>query len=156
MLRSLLFLVIASFLTACGSTSNGPSFTQSNLTNDGTSIVYIYRLDLGYFNQNAVDLNVFLDGNLISELPKNGYIPVKLSAGSHLISFSFYGSTPISTERIEVEPNKKYYLKLNDLRDQGAIVTKTLNQVSLVNSDVGISEIASTKLVSGFNSSVIY
>lgn len=156
MIRTLIFLVLTSLITACASTSTGSSFKQSTLANDGTSIVYIYRLDLGYFNQNAVDLNVFLDGKLISELPKDGYIPVKISAGSHLISFSFYGNTPTSTERIEIEANKEYFVKLNDLREQGVLVTKTLNQVSLVNADVGMREIASTKLVSGFNSSVTY
>lgn len=151
MLKIACSLLLATLLSACGSTPNGPIFKQENLSNDGTSLVYVYRLDLGYFNQNAVDLNVFLNGKRISELPKNGYIPLKLSSGSHLISFSFYGDTPMATERIEVGENKVYYLKLNDLSDQGVLVTKTLNQIALVNDSIGAREIASTKLVADFN-----
>jgi hypothetical protein len=151
MLKIVCSFLLATLLSGCGSTPNGPIFKQESLSNDGTSLVYVYRLDLGYFNQNAVDLNVFLNGKRISELPKNGYVPLRLNSGSHLISFSFYGDTPVATERIEVGSNKIYYLKLNDLRDQGALVTKTLNQISLVNDGVGAREIASTKLVPDFN-----
>lgn len=156
MLKTACSLILAALLAGCGSTPNGPIFQQENLPNDGTSLVYVYRLDLGYFNQNAVDLNVFLNGKRVSELPKNGYIPLKLRAGSHLMSFSFYGDTPIATERVEVGKNKIYYLKLNDLREQGALVEKTLNQISLVNENIGVREIASTKLVAGFNQNLIH
>lgn len=156
MLKVVCSIFLAILLYGCGSTPNGPIFEQSNLSNDGTSLVYIYRLDLGYFNQNAVDLNVFLNGKRIAELPKNGYIPIKLNSGSHLISFSFYGDTPMATERIEVGANKIYYLKLNDLRDQGVLVTKTLNQIALVSENTGVREIASTKLVANFNQNLVH
>jgi hypothetical protein len=149
-MRYLLILVSVILFTGCASVAEGPSFKELMLTNDGKSIVYVYRPKLDATNslsppQNIGTLNVILDGKRVSEVSQNGYVPITMSAGDHIISFSIFGDIPLVNLKLKVEPNQRYYVKLTDKVDNGVFTTDFLNTIEIMDSNVGKREISSTR-----------
>jgi hypothetical protein len=139
------------FISGCASVAKGPLFTESKLTNDGTSVVYIYRPKLDATNslsppQNIGTLNVIIDGKRVAEVSQNGYVPISLSTGNHIISFSIFGDSPLVNVKLAVQPNQKYYVKLTDKVDEGILTTDFLNTIEIMENKLGKLEISNARL----------
>lgn len=144
-------ITILFIITGCASTASGPLFTESELTNDGSSVVYIYRPMLDGSNslspiQNIGTLNVIIDGKRTAKLSQNGYVPITLSKGNHIISYSLFGSTPLVNMKLIVQPNQKYYVKLTDKVDSGLLTHEFLNKIEIIEPKLGRNEISTARL----------
>jgi hypothetical protein len=144
-------LTLLLIITGCASTATGPIFTESKLANDGSSVVYIYRPKLDDSNslspvQNIGTLNVMVDGKRIAKLSQNGYVPITLSAGNHIISYSLYGSTPLVNLKLVVQPTQKYYVKLTDKVASGLLTHEFQNRIEIIEPKLGKNEISSSRL----------
>lgn len=139
------------FISGCASVAKGPLFTESELTNDGASVAYIYRPKLDASNslspvQNIGTLNLIIDGKRVAQLPQDGYVPITLSAGNYIISYSLFGDIPLVNVKLSVQPNQKYYVKLTDKVDNGLLTIGFLNSIEIMESELGKLEVSSARL----------
>lgn len=144
-------ITVLLFISGCASVAKGPVFTESKLTNDGASIAYIYRPKLDASNslspvQNIGTLNVSIDGKRVAEISQNGYVPITLFAGSHIISYSLFGDIPLVNVKVVVQPNQKYYVKLTDKVDDGLLTYEFLNRIEIMEPKLGKLEVSSFRL----------
>lgn len=139
------------FISGCSSIAKGPLFAESELADDGSSIAYIYRPKLDSSDsltptQNIGTLNIIIDGKRAAEISQSGYVPITLSTGNHIISYSLFGDIPLVNVKLVVQPNQKYYVKLTDKVDSGLLTHKYLNQIEIMESKLGKLEVSSARL----------
>lgn len=111
------YLVALFFLTVSGCSATGPVYKAVQPENPENAMVYIYRQNT--FTMSARTAYFEIDGKPVAELWNNGYTPIEVSPGQHVLTHS-WANWPSELGRrndiigiqFEAEPGKSSYLQL--------------------------------------------
>ncbi|QEY64706.1 DUF2846 domain-containing protein [Metapseudomonas lalkuanensis] len=168
--RHLLILLLCSVLGGCSTpgaffgATEGPEFQPSAPSDGEHALVYLYRPQSEWADQELEAPGIFLNNELIGSLPSNGHLALEFDAASYKLEMRrpLFGSywtlladgpldfTLISSFALEASAGRTYYLRYDELdpppknsEQQGA----GNGPLQLVAESLGSQEIAATRQV---------
>lgn len=168
--RYLPILLLGAVLGGCSTpgaffgATEGPDFQSVAPSDDGHAMVYLYRPQSEWADQELEAPGIFLDNELIGSLPSNGYLALEFEAASYKLEMRrpLFGSywtlfadgpldfTLISSFALEASGASTYYLRYDELDPP----PKNTEQPSagngplqLVEESLGSQEITATRQV---------
>ena len=129
-----LFLLVALTLAGCSSPGaffgalEGPSFTQHHVSEEAHALVYLYRPQNDWADQELEAPGIFLDNQLMGSLPSNGYLVLEFDPATYklemrrplmggfwmLMADGPLDFTLISSFTLEAQPGQTYYLRYDE------------------------------------------
>ena len=169
----LLLMLLSAALTACstpgafwGATS-GPEFKARSLSDESRVLVYLYRPQSQWADEELEAPGVFVNNKLIGSLPSNGYMVVEFEAASYQLELRrpLFGSfwtlgaespadfTRIASFALEAGMGETYYLRFDEVsqppHDESLAATGD-GPLQLVSAKVALPELAKTHRVMPF------
>lgn len=168
--RYLSILLLGAVLGGCSTpgaffgATEGPAFQAATPSDGGHAMVYLYRPQSEWADQELEAPGIFLDNELIGSLPSNGYLALEFEASSYKLEMRrpLFGSywtlfadgpldfTLISSFALDASGGHTYYLRYDELDPP----PKNTEQPSagngplqLVEETLGSQEIISTRQV---------
>ena len=148
-----LLLAFVFILNGCAS-ATGPVFKSAEISKD-KALIYVYRKDLGHW-QSAYSPTFILDEKDIASLPREGYLQLYVTSGEHTFGFKhnfLAGYKPVSLN-MTISAGQIYYLKISDpigfegrSCPAGFLCTNYRSEIAVIERDVALKELATTKLV---------
>ncbi|CAD5105975.1 DUF2846 domain-containing protein [Zestomonas carbonaria] len=146
--------------------TDGPPFQPHVLSDDDHALVYLYRPQSEWADQELEAPGLFLDNELIGALPSNGYLVLEFDIASYhlemrrpllgsywtLLADGVFDFTKITGFTLDTEAGGVYYLRYDELDPpplNGQEATAN-GPLQLVSAELGQREIASTRLVQPF------
>ncbi|AYC34127.1 DUF2846 domain-containing protein [Pseudomonas cavernae] len=168
-LAALLLVVLAGCSTpgAFFGAVDGPVFTPHTLGDGNHALVYLYRPQSQWADQELEAPALFLNHELIGSLPSNGYLVLEFDSARYQLEMRrpLLGSywtlladgpldfTQIASFTLEAEAGGIYYLRYDELNpppQSAAAVNASDGPLQLVSATLGQREIASTREVQPF------
>jgi hypothetical protein len=106
-----------------------PAFIKENYLDDNDSIIYIYRT-FSYAGM-VIDFKVIINNKYYNWIQINGYLVFHVKPGKYYIKST--GNAIELFQKINVEPNKSYYLKISG------------DSFKRINENRGLNELASMR-----------
>ncbi|WP_017940027.1 DUF2846 domain-containing protein [Zestomonas thermotolerans] len=170
MRRHLPFAVLLlTFLAGCSTPGgffgslDGPVFQAHARSDAGHALVYVYRPQSRWADQELEAPGLFLDGRLVGALPSNGYLALELDGASYhvemrrpllgsywtLFADGLFDFTRITAFTLETEAGGTYYLRYDELNPppQNGQPSIAEGPLQLVSAQLGEREIAATRQV---------
>ncbi len=160
---SLLVLLLSGCSTpgAFFGASDGPAFAARTPSDADHALVYLYRPQSDWADQELEAPGLFLNGELIGALPSNGYLPLEFETASYRLEmrrpllgsyWTFFAGGPldfteITSFALDAEAGATYYLRYDELNPpprNAELPPQGDGPLQLVGTALGASEIAAT------------
>ncbi len=172
-LAPLSLLLLTGLLTACSSpgaffgASDGPGFKARSLSDDNHALVYLYRPQSQWADEELEAPGLFINNQLSGALPSNGYRVIEVEAASYQLEMRrpLMGSywtlladgpmdfTRIASFALDAEVGETYYLRYDEINppahDEHFASTGD-GPLQMVSGKVALPELAVTHEVQGF------
>jgi hypothetical protein len=171
-LRSLapLSLLLAGLLSGCSSpgaffaAADGPAFKPQSLTDDNQVLVYVYRPQSKWADEELEAPGLFINNHLSGALPSNGYLLLKFDVASYQLEmrrpllgsyWTLLADGPMDFARIasfalDAEVGATYYLRYDEVKapahDEHFAATGD-GPLQMVSAQVALPELAATREV---------
>lgn len=166
-------LLLAGLLTACSSpgaffgASDGPAFKPRHLSDENHALVYLYRPQSQWADDELEAPGLFINNHLSGALPSNGYRVMELDAASYQLEMRrpLLGSywtlladgpmdfTRIASFALDAEVGATYYLRYDEINppahDEHFSITGD-GPLQMVSAKVALPELAVTHEVQPF------
>jgi hypothetical protein len=166
-------LLLAGLLAACSSpgaffgASDGPAFTPRHLSDDNHVLVYLYRPQSQWADDELEAPGLFINNHLSGALPSNGYRVMELEAASYQLEMRrpLMGSywtllaegpmdfTRIASFALDAEVGETYYLRYDEINPpalDGQFATTGDGPLQMVSAKVALPELAATHETQAF------
>ncbi|MBM7061682.1 DUF2846 domain-containing protein [Pseudomonas sp. UL073] len=170
MRRHLLLAVLLSTLLGCSTpgaffgATEGPSFQPHQLSDGDHALVYLYRPQSDWADQELEAPALFINHELIGSLPSNGYLVLEFDIASYqlemrrpllgsywtLFADGLFDFTKITSFALDAGAGGVYYLRYDELNPPplaGGEASVNDGPLQLVSAQLGAREIAATHLV---------
>jgi hypothetical protein len=169
----LFLLLLASLLSGCSSpgaffgASDGPLFKARSLSNENHVLVYLYRPQSPWADQELEAPGLFVNNQLTGSLPSNGYLALEFEVASYqlemrrplmgsywtLVAESPMDFTRIASFALDAEAGATYYLRYDESNppphDENLSASGD-GPLQLVSAKVALAELAATHRVQPF------
>jgi len=168
----LLVLSLLASLAGCSTpgaffgASAGPPFEAQPLSDQEHALVYLYRPQSDWADQELEAPGLFLNNQLIGSLPSNGYLVLEFETASYQLEMRrpLFGSywtllaespldfTLIASFALDAEAGGVYYLRYDELNPppQNATPNEGDGPLQLVSARLALGEIGATRRVQPF------
>ena len=168
-----LSLLLVALLGGCSSpgafftAADGPLFKSRNLSDDNHALLYVYRPQSKWADEELEAPGLFINNQLSGALPSNGYLVVELEAASYQLEMRrpLLGSywtlladgpmdfTRIASFALDAEVGATYYLRYDEVNtpahDEHFAATGD-GPLQMVSAQVALPELAATHKVQPF------
>ncbi|MDP3847397.1 MAG: DUF2846 domain-containing protein [Pseudomonas sp.] len=169
----LFVLLLASLLGGCSSPgaffgdSDGPLFKARSLSDENHVLVYLYRPQSAWADQELEAPGLFINNQLTGSLPSNGYLAVEFEVASYqlemrrpllgsywtLMAESPMDFTRIASFALDAEAGATYYLRYDESNPpphDESLSASGDGPLQLVSAKVALPELAATHRVQPF------
>ena len=168
-----LAVLLSALLSGCSTpgaffgATEGAAFREHVLSDEDHALVYLYRPQSDWADQELEAPALFLNNQLIGSLPSNGYLVLEFDIASYQLEmrrplfgthWTFFADGPldftlISSFALDAEAGGIYYLRYDELNPP-PVSDPAVNQgdgpLQLVSRDVAATEIGATREVQPF------
>lgn len=169
MRRQILLLLLPLLLTACSTPGtffvplDGPVFVAQQPSDEDHALLYLYRPQSDWGDQELEAPGLFVDNQLVGALPSNGYLALELDVANYKLEMRrpLFGSywtlfadgplefTRIASFTLEAETGGVYYLRYDELNPppaQDTLPEEGDGPLQLVSERLGLEELKPTRL----------
>ncbi|KRW62677.1 hypothetical protein AO726_04470 [Pseudomonas sp. TTU2014-080ASC] len=170
---SWLVLLLPVVLTACSTPgafwgeTEGPVFHEHTLSDDNHALVYLYRPQSDWADQELEAPALFLDNSRVGSLPSNGYMVLEFDVASYKLEmrrpllgshWTLFADGPldftlITSFTLDAAAGSVYYLRYDELNPppvNEALPAQGSGALQLVSASVAAGEIANAREVQPF------
>ncbi len=171
--RLFVLLLLTGWLTACSTpgaffgSTEGPLFKPRNLSDENRVLLYLYRPQSNWADQELEAPGLFINNQLFSGLPSGSYLVMELDTASYqleirrpllgsywtLVAESPMDFTRVASFALDAEAGATYYLRYDELSPpphDDSLAASGDGPLQLVSEKVALGELTSSHRVKPF------
>lgn len=171
--RLFVLLLLTGWLTACSTpgaffgATEGPLFQPRSLSDENRVLLYLYRPQSNWADQELEAPGLFINNQLFSGLPSGGYLVMELDTASYqleirrpllgsywtLVAESPMDFTRVASFALDAEAGATYYLRYDELSPpphDDSLAASGDGPLQLVSEKVALGELTSSHRVKPF------
>jgi hypothetical protein len=171
--RLFVLLLLTGWLTACSTpgaffgATEGPLFKPRSLSDENRVLLYLYRPQSNWADQELEAPGLFINNQLFSGLPSGGYLVMELDTASYqleirrpllgsywtLVAESPMDFTRVASFALDAEAGATYYLRYDELSPpphDDSLAASGDGPLQLVSEKVALGELTSSHRVKPF------